>query len=110
MPRCDCSQNKLPTNATVKVNLIKLSIAGRRGFVKADIVILLLRAACPGGEAISMSTRIASFDLLFLARAFLLFHHDIELQLLLADDLLDAASVIFFVSGGEPFLEFGDFI
>ena len=29
--------NKLPTNTTVKVNLIKLSIAGQEGFVKADI-------------------------------------------------------------------------
>jgi hypothetical protein len=37
VPRCDCSQNKLPTNATVKVNLTRASIAGRERFVKAGL-------------------------------------------------------------------------
>ena len=54
--------NKLPINATVKVNLIKLSIAGRQGFVKADMNSCLIYGFLPP-------------ELLSFALAFLPLHH-----------------------------------
>jgi hypothetical protein len=106
VPRCDCSQNKLPTNATVKVNLINVSIAGRRGFVKEGLPVIATSIAF---ELKKNTTEVVTTKLFSLALTFLPFHHNVELQLFLADHLLDSAAVFLFIGGGKPFLERGNF-
>jgi len=104
--------NKLPTNATVKVNLIKFSIAGRGGFVKADIDCSARSGDFSRLQQTNTTEVVTTVTtkLFFPALTFLPFQHDIELQLLLADHLLDAAAIFFFVGGCQPFLERGNII
>ena len=80
------------------------SIAGRRGFVKADFAHLRI-ALC---RCLFLLYCVFSPRLFF--RAFLPFQQYIELQLLVADHFLDAASILFLVGDGKLFLKRGDLL